>query len=216
MQVQLLNLFDEQPSWDNFIDLGNEHIIASIRSNNSPFMHISGTLHSGKSHLLKAWCNSHANSLYQDMSKSSILDIASYNYIAIDNVEYASIEVQEQLFNLFNAVKLHAKPQHLFTSSENPLEHITTLRLDLKTRLLSGLNLHLKMPNDEVLTQIITRYIKSQGINISDTVISYIFTHYTRNIGDIFTLIKLAVAQALIQKTNITIPLIKSLINHEA
>lgn len=218
MQVQLLNLFDEQPGWNNFVDLGNESNVAIIRSHAYPFIHLSGSNHSGKSHLLKAWCNDRAiTSFYHDIAIGSDFNIAdNYSYIALDNIEYANENMQQQIFNLFNAIKLHGQSKHLLTSSQIPLADVVNLREDLKTRLLSGLNLHLKMPDDNVLTEIIKRYIKSQGINLADNVINYIFNHYTRNIGDIFDLIKQAVASALINKSSITIPLIKHLINDDA
>ncbi len=226
MQQPLLDLFDYKPTFDNFMPTNNEIIVASLQSFSSQFTHIIGTSLSGKTHLLKAWVNlAHTQSktsIYLDYNalstnKKTSLNLQnivdSYRFIAIDNIDLLSNKQQVLLFDLFNYIKLNDKNNYLLTSSKLNLES-SKLRDDLKTRLLSGLNLNLKALNDECLLQALEIYINKEGIKISSIELNYLVNHFARNIGLLINAIHKISNIALIKKRNITIPLIKEAISY--
>ena len=221
---QILDLFDNSPTFDNFIDVNNKIITNALKNYSSQFTHITGSYLSGKTHLLRAW----ANLAKTQLKRSSVyinaaelehkIDIRSlaayYEYIALDNIEQLTDQQQVALFDLFNSIKLNNRNNLLLTSSLNSIDHNPKIREDLKTRILSGLNLNLKAPSDEELTQILKIYASKEGININDSELNYLINHYTRNVGTLINTMHMVVDSAIAQNRHITIPLIKQVIGH--
>jgi DnaA-homolog protein len=251
MQPQILDLFEFEPTFANFIDIRNENVVNSLKDFSNQFIHITGLAHSGKTHLLKAWVNlaqkNHSSAIYVDIFNSNayslnqsasnlssennneqniqiidgiikstvtsnlVLDIKQFQFIAIDNVDAANKQEQGSLFDLFNQIKLGGQDTYLLTSSNQPLNQIN-IRQDLKTRLLSGLNLNLKTLNDKDILYVLNKIVTNEGIGITNVELNYLLNHYTRNIGSLITLIRKIADMGVIEKRNITIPLIKKLL----
>lgn len=224
MQIQLLDLFEQKASFDNFIAINNEIVVAPLQNFSSQFTHIVGTNLSGKTHLLKAWTNlaisNNETSIYLDVTnldKNTILLrnlITHYKFIALDNIDNLDIAYQIELFDLFNSIKLNNLNNFLLTSSKNNLENNLTMREDLKTRILSGLNLYLKALSEDELTQLLDIHAKKEGIKINTTELAYLVNHYTRNTGTLIQALQKIANSALLQNRNITIPLIKEVISN--
>ena len=222
MKPQLLNLFDDKPSFNNFMTIGNSHVVEVLQQNTYQFINLDGGRSSGKSHLLQAWtkCHNLTSSIYLNANdkirKSVIKNLAvNYNHIAIDNIDYLSDIQQIELFDLFNTIKQNTHnnyKQYLLTSADIGFEHNLNIRDDLKTRILSGLNLILKLPDDEEIIATLHLYANKEGITIHEAELQYMLTHYTRNIGTLVNTINIIVKVALLEKRNITIPLIKQVI----
>lgn len=217
MQPQLLDLFVTSPSFNNFISFNNEQIVKLLQTNNNNYIHIVGAMHSGKTHLLTAWVREqHQNTaIYVDaaISKTELRDLTEkYTFIAVDNVEHLDDEGQIELFDLFNKIKLNNLNKFLVTSSSANLETIKTLRIDLKTRLLSGICLNLKALNDMELQEALAVFIAKEGITLGIAEQNYLITHYTRNLGVLIQTIHKLAETAIMKKRNITIPLIKEVL----
>ena len=223
MEQQLLDLFDTNPTFDNYIKLGNEFVYNALTEQKHQYIHIIGNTLHGKTHLLKAWVHKMLSldkkSIYVDIKEgydNNQLRTLSrdYKFIAIDNIDLlVDDENQIAMFDLFNSIKLNNLNNVLVTSSNSSLEHNTRLRDDLKTRILSGLTLHLKAPNDADLLRILQNYTLLDGINIAEPELVYLINHYTRNIGILINTIRKIVNTALLENRHITIPLIKQVIN---
>jgi DnaA family protein len=221
MQKQLLDLFNVAPSFNNFITTNNIDVCQALKNNQNKFMNIIGGKLNGKTHLLKSWIN-HKLELNQDAIYVNINSISSdniirnlfkyYDYIAIDDIDLLDDKKQIEVFDLFNNIKLNNLNKFLVTSSGLNFENNNSIRIDLKTRILSGLNLLLRSPDDEEIMTILKLYIKNQGIAINDNEIKYMISHYTRNIGSLINTIRNIVEIAMLEKRNITIPFIKSVI----
>lgn len=221
MKKQLLDLFNTIPTFDNFITINNANVCQALKNNDYNFIHINGGQLNGKTHLLKSWVNSklelNYNAIYLDCNSvleiNSIKDLVTYyDFIAIDDIDLLNENYQIELFDLFNAIKLNNLQKYLLTSSNFNFEVNNNIRIDLRTRILSGLNLTLKAPDDEEIMAILKLYIKNQGIAINDYEINYMINHYTRNIGSLINTIKKIVEIAILENRNITIPFIKSVI----
>ena len=219
MQAQLLDLFASTATFDNFIPLKNEQIIKLLKNLSSQFTHITGSTNSGKTHLLKAWVNlahsSGRTAIYLDMYhlERPIRDLASmFSFIAIDNIEHTNDEQQIELFDLFNSIKLNNRDNCLLTSSANNLNSILTIREDLKTRLLSGVNLNLKVLDDQDLQQALNLFVNHEGIKLDTVEQNYLINHYTRNIGVLIQTIRKLADAAVMHKRHITIPFLKQIL----
>lgn len=216
MQPQLLDLFDKTYSFDNFISINNDIVIQLLKKYTSQFIHIVGARHSGKTHLLNAWVsNAPGTSYYMNYTSKdqSIRELANqYTYIAIDNVDHLNDEQQIELFDLFNKIKLNNLPNQLLTSSSTNLESVARLRIDLKTRLLSGINQSLKALNDNELFEAIDLFTANEGIKLQLAEKSYLINHYTRSIGVLIETIHKLAEMAVLEKRNITIPFIKQIL----
>ncbi len=213
MQPQLLDLFGSNPTFSNFISLNNQKIINLLSNYSSSFSHIIGAPHSGKTHLLKAWVHSAPNTaIFIDNTLEINLReiINDYKYIAIDNIEYLDNNKQIELFDLFNQIKLNNLNNQLLTSSRIQLN--SNIREDLKTRILSGINLNLKALNDDELIDAIGIFTKEEGITLAHSETIYLINHYTRNIGVLITTIHKIANSAVEQNRNITIPFIKQVL----
>lgn len=219
MQAQLLDLFATTATFDNFIPLKNEQIIKLLQDSSSQFTHLTGSANSGKTHLLNAWVNlAHGRgrtAIYLDIQllDRPIRNLASmFSFIAIDNIELSNDEQQVELFDLFNSIKLNNRDNCLLTSSTNNLSSILTLREDLKTRLLSGVNLNLKALDDHDLEQALNLFTDQEGIKLDSIEQNYLINHYTRNIGVLIQTIRKLAEAAVMHKRHITIPLIKQIL----
>ena len=214
MQPQLLDLFGSNPTFSNFIPLNNQKIITLLSSYSSQFSHIIGASHSGKTHLLKAWVHgAPSTAIFVDNALEINLRtiVNNYKFIAIDSVEDLDDNKQIELFDLFNQIKLNNLNNQLLTSSKRLLS--TNMREDLKTRILSGINLNLKALNDDELIDAIGIFTREEGITLDDNEKIYLINHYTRNIGVLITTIHKIANSAVEQNRNITIPFIKQVLS---
>ncbi len=220
MDTQLLNLFIERYTFENYIKIRNETVVAILQDVNAQFIHLTAIRYLGKTHLLNAWINNahkqHKSAIYININNPTHQNLQQltdkFSYIAIDNIDNADFNTQEQLFNLFNRIKLNNLHNKLLTSSTVTLDKLYNYRHDLITRLLSGINLNIKALTDDELLEAINLYLLSEGIKIELHVQKYLINHLPRNIGRILQLINQASHKALLEKRTITTQLIKELI----
>jgi DnaA family protein len=216
MQIQLLDLFDPQPLFNNFVPLKNELLVHSLSNFSRQFTHIAGTSNSGKTHLLKAWVHlaksNKFSATYIDMkvAKTSVSPskLLQYDYIAIDNIDLLTSRQQISLFDLYNKIKQNSLSNMLLTSSCATLDKLS-LRADLITRLQAGLDLNLKVLDDEEILQALNHIANTEGIGIGNDGLKFLITHYNRNVGQLVIAVRNIADMAVTEKRNITIPLIK-------
>lgn len=214
---QLLDLFNQHYDFNSFIASGNEITVANLQSFTNQFTHIYGEHLTGKTHLLKSWINlatsRRQNAIYLDAlelrsEQLSSINLDEYRFIAVDNIDTLNEEQQIELFDLFNHIKLNSRDNYLLTSSTINLNNSKT-RVDLKTRIYSGLVFGLKNLNESELLSALIIYSNREGIKIGEGELKYLLYHYTRNLGKLIQLIQKVSNSALALKKAITIPLIK-------
>jgi len=215
---QLLDLFNREYEFNSFIANGNEISVANLQGFSSQFTHLYGEHLTGKTHLLKAWINlanhKYQSALYLDASTLRNgdlrgIDLDLFRFIALDNIDLLNDELQIELFDVFNHIKLANRDNYLLTSSTVNLNHSTLLRIDLKTRIHSGMVFALKSLTEDELFHALTIYANREGIKIGAAELKYLLTHYARNLGKLIELINQVSQAATMQKKPITIPLIK-------
>lgn len=213
----LLDLFDQEYEFSTFITTNNEVVVANLQDFSTQFTHIYGEHLSGKTHLLKAWVNL-ANRRYNagiyltsdDLINISVhdIDLNTYRFIAIDDIDQSNDNQQIAIFDLFNLIKLNGLDNYLLTSSRVNLNH-ANLRIDLKTRIHSGVVFGLKNLSEESLIAALTIYTRREGIKFGEPEIKFLLTHYDRNLGQLLQLINQISLFATSNKKPITVHLIK-------
>lgn len=220
MEAQLLDLFSTAATFDNFIPLKNEASYNALKNFSNQFTHLTGGSLSGKTHLLQAWVRlaqaDNKKAIYLESATDDSVNFrdinSKFSFIAIDNIEHLNGIQQILLFDLFNSIKLGNTEVFLLTSSKDSLDRMKTLREDLKTRLISGLNLHLNALNDNEIRLALHLYTKSQGIKFGENEITFLINHCQRNVGLLINIIHKVAESAVLTNRNITIPLIKSIL----
>lgn len=224
MSQQLLDLFRHECEFSNYIATGNEITVANLQNFSSQFTHLYGESLSGKTHLLKAWINlanhKYHNGFYLDakdltqIEHLTTLNIDEYRFIAVDNIDFLNEDQQIELFNLFNHIKLNQKNNYLLTCSTINL-NFSNLRIDLKTRIHSGLVFGLKSLTEDELLNALTIYCNRESIGIGNNELKYMLTHYTRNLGLLIKQIQNISQTATIEKKPITTHFIRQLMTNQ-
>ena len=128
----------------------------------------------------------------------------SYNSI------YGSKNGEILLFKLFNESK-QKNAKVLFNNSIHD-EQIPNLK-DLESRMSSSLLINFPILSDEDKKIIILNFLKNRGLILSDQSIEFILSRYSRSLDNLIELYIKLDKISLVEKKNITIPLIKKTID---
>ena len=131
--------------------------------------------------------------------------------VAVDNVETLSDAGQIALFNHFNRLKMAGG--QLLTAAAQPPAHLA-LREDLRTRLGWGHVYALQVLSDPERRSVLRQEAESRGLFLSDEVMSYMLTRFSRDLSSLMTLLDHLDQYALQTQRAITIPLIKSMLEN--
>jgi chromosomal replication initiator protein len=105
----------------------------------------------------------------------------------IHSLKYGDATLAE-LFNTYEAL-YNANKQIIFTC-DRPVSELKNLTDRLKSRLGSGLNVEIQLPDYETRFAIARSKIKMYGINIPDDVISFVCKNITTNVRDLVSALK--------------------------
>jgi DnaA family protein len=220
LKQALLDLFKQECEFDNFIQFNNQLAFTSLSTLTNQFTHLFGEHNVGKTHLLKAWVNL-ANRKYNsaiylmadELTSFSIydIDLDTYKFIAIDDIDNIDNDIQDALFKLFNRIKLTNGDTHLLTSSSSNLNQVS-IRDDLKTRIHSGVVFQIRPLSDDMLMNALISYTNKIGLVINVSELGYLINHTNRNLGEIIDLLNKISHYAVTHKKNISIHTIKQAI----
>ncbi len=217
MSQLLLNLEKENPlTLDTFIPGQNAevlHLFHQIAKGQSRdrFIYIWGNPAVGKTHLLKALFHLCKATF---ITPSSPIDVFTHDprikLYLIDNCDQLSSEKQIAAFDLFNQIREN-EIGYMITAGRNaPLT--LTLRDDLKSRLCWGLVYQIKGLSDEEKIAALTEQAKLRGFTLSQGVLSYLITHYQRDMHSLSMIIADLDRYSLETKRTITVPLLQDLL----
>ncbi len=217
-QLGLPILLNSKMRLSNFIGDENKHILTFINTlftnNNSNIMVISGGKSSGKTHLLQgctfAAMDKQLNAVYidikEELPEGFIADLSAVDWVCIDNIDNLNNIQQQELFDLYNQIK---QTQTKLIISANNIASELDLLNDLKTRLSLAVNFTLEVLTDEQKIVILQSRMIDKNIRINTKIYTYLFKHYSRDLGDLLHAINQLDQASLQEKTSITIPLIK-------
>ena len=213
------------PSLENFSACANEAALAHLKlwlgpastSRRSPVpTYLWGGNACGKTHLLKAM----GEALQQQGARVGWLDAGvqvapefdeSWACVLMDDVHAYSTAQQQLAFNWF----VHAQTLQMAVLASGSLPPADLkLRDDLRTRLGGGHVFALQALSEPERRAVLRQAADERGIALSDEVMDYMLTRFSRDLGSLMELLKLMDGYALQTRRAITIPLIKAMMDN--
>ena len=175
-----------------------------------------GPTGSGKSHFLKAA----REALREQGGRVGWLDASvheapefneSWAAVVLDDVHLYTAAQQHTAFNWFVNAQTHQRPV-LAAGAYAPVE--LQLRDDLRTRLGWGHVFYLQPLSEPERRAVLRQAADARGVFLSDEVMDFMLTRFSRDLGHLMELLELLDGYALQTKRAITIPLIKSMMDN--
>lgn len=182
-----------EPSLENFVPGANAELLARLREFRSGafpdvILYVWGGTGSGKTHLLRAAGREHT----------------------VDDVERLDEAAQIALFNTINEAR-EAGGRVLAAGNAPPAQ--LPLREDLKSRLAWGLVYEVKPLTDEERARYLRGEAERRGMRVPAEVIGYLLTHVRRDLPTLTAILDRLDRVSLEQKRQITLPLVRELLN---
>lgn len=171
---------------------------------------------SGKSHLLKAA----RTALREQGARVGWLDATVHNApdyaedwaaVLLDDVHAYSAAQQQVAFNWFVNAQSLQRPV-LAAGALAPVE--LQLRDDLRTRLGWGHIFGLQLLSESERRAVLRQAADARGVFLGDEVMDFMLTRFSRDLGHLMELLELLDGYSLQSKRAITIPMIKSMMEH--
>jgi len=171
---------------------------------------------SGKTHLLKAA----REALREQGARVGWLDASvhtppefseSWAAVLLDDVHLYTAAQQHTAFNWFVNAQTHQRPV-LAAGEYAPVA--LKLREDLRTRLGWGHVFGLQLLSEPERRAVLRQAADARGVFLSDEVMDFMLTRFSRDLGSLMELLELLDGYALQTKRAITIPLIKSMLEN--
>jgi DnaA family protein len=173
---------------------------------------------SGKTHLLRAVFSALRDQGMSvgwiDANKQDHLSFDdAWTAVLMDDVHLFNLEQQQAAFNWFvNALTPKSgQPRWVLASGALPPADLK-LRDDLRSRLGWGHVYALQVLSDPERRSVLRQEAESRGLFLSDEVMSYMLTRFSRDLSSLMTLLDHLDQFALQTQRAITIPLIKSML----
>jgi len=206
-------LLDIAPEWvptlDNFVAGRNVELLAALRQAAAGAaevraVYLWGEAGSGKSHLLRAMAAQHGIYAVRAVPMAASL-------VAVDDVEALDDAAQIALFELYN--RMREQGGLLLVSGRQAPAHLA-LRDDLRTRLSGGHVFALQALSEPERRAVLRQAADVRGIALSDEVMDFMLTRFSRDLGSLMELLALMDGYALQTRRAITIPLIKAMMDN--
>jgi len=189
----------------------------SSAANRSPVpTYFWGPSGSGKTHLLKAA----REALREQGARVGWLDAATHDApefsegwaaVVLDDVHLYTAAQQQTAFNWFVNAHTHQRP--VLAAGEFPPADLK-LRDDLRTRLGWGHVFAMHLLSEPERRAVLRRSADARGVFLSDEVMDFMLTRFSRDLGSLMELLELLDGYSLQTKRPITIPLIKSMMEN--
>jgi DnaA family protein len=131
--------------------------------------------------------------------------------VVLDDVHLYTAEQQHTAFNWFVNAQTHQRP--VLAAGEVPPADMK-LRDDLRTRLGWGHVFALQLLTEAERRGVLRQAADARGVFISDEVMDFMLTRFSRDLGSLMELLELLDGYSLQTQRAITIPLIKSMMDN--
>ncbi|PLC55387.1 DnaA regulatory inactivator Hda [Pollutimonas nitritireducens] len=209
------------PTLENFVVGENAAALDALRHwEPGRAIYLWGAPGVGRSHLLQA-ISARPDALYHGPGSSAAMlkDIATgellkYRLIAIDNVELLDEVGQAALFALYNRWREVAAARQGFALvlAGDHAPKAMLVREDLRTRLGWDLVFRLELLSDQDRAEALKARAAARGLQLSAEVISWVLTHYARDMSRLTSLIDALDRYSMEKHRAITLPLLKDLL----
>ena len=154
------------------------------------------------------------------ISDRSIADFTRYyrdvDVLLIDDIQFFAGKegTQEQFFHTFNA--LHQTGKQIVLTSDRPPKEIKGLEERLLSRFSWGLVTDLQAPDLENRTAILYKKLESEGVQLDDTVITFIADRVYANVRELEGALNRLLAYASLKKEPVSLDLARRLLSDSA
>lgn len=139
--------------------------------------------------------------------KSHLLALAELRgWVVGDDLEGLDSDAQERLFHAFN------NGGKLAVASRVPVAQVEGLLPDLKSRLLTGVQVEMRGPDDEELAKVLACWAEARQIALPQPVVDYILARAARSTHELAALTAKLDALSLEQKRAVTVPLARQVL----
>lgn len=228
-QLPLPLFFDRRFSLQNYIALNAAYIHAQLTAlfdeTGESLLGLWGGSDSGKTHLLNACAHyaRHCRITFHLYDAAQLADARADNFselpagsvVGVDNLDLlaGNRAWEEQFYQLINRVKV-GELRFVFSLSRQPRD--IGFRLpDLKSRLMWGLLIELKSPDDEQTADILRQRARLLGMMIGDEALGYLLSHFSRKLSDQMDMLYRLDFASMSSQRKITIPLIREVLSGE-
>jgi DnaA family protein len=215
------------PSFANFFSGPNEAAVKHLERSAGGLLpspvptYLWGEEASGKTHLLKAVSEAlrgqGATSGWMDASMLEPPEFnESWSAVIMDDCHLYTAAQQRAAFNWFvNALSTDDGHPRWVVAAGNVPPADLPLREDLRTRLGWGNVFALQALSDAERRAVLRREADARGVFLSDDVMDFMLTRFSRDLGSLMQLLDKLDGYALQTKRAITIPLLKSMLESE-
>ena len=150
------------------------------------------------------------NDFYANPTATGLDGDSECDVLAIDNLDAIAGDSawETYFYRIINRCR-NGELRFLFAMSVRP-DDLQTRLDDFRSRLQWGLMLQLPVSNDAEVREILRYRARLLGIGLSDEVISYLMTHYARDLSAQMSILRRLDETSLLHQRKITIPLIKT------
>lgn len=203
-----------EPTTANFFPGRNGAALAALAEalgEGERFVYLWGAPGSGKTHLLRAFSARAAEAglatAYVHGSRCDAIE--GLAALAVDDVQALDADGQLRLFDLCNG--LRARNGVLAAAADRPPADLP-LREDLRSRLASGLVLHLQVLSDEEKERALKAHAARRGIALGEDVAGYLLKRVARDMGTLIAALDALDRLSLELKRPITLSLAREAI----
>jgi len=187
----------------------------------TPWLYLAGPVGSGKSHLLVAACQAaiQGGRTVQYLPLASMADkaaairgVAGSEFLALDDLGAIAghRDAEHALFDVYNQAK--AEGATLLFAAEALPSQLGLGLPDLRSRLGACQQVLLKPLDDAERRAVLRKEASTRGIELDDTVLDWLFSHYVRDLGALLDLLDRIDQASLAAKRRITVPFLRGLL----
>jgi len=185
------------------------------------FIYVWGAPASGKSHLLQGLCAEFQvrgkRSVYiplgmADLQPDMLIGLENLDLVCLDDLDrrVRAPDWSTAVFHLFN--RLRERHACLVVAATCSPRHCETALADLSSRLGWGLAYQILPLPSGLMRDFLRRQANRRGIELSDSVLSYILSRYSRDMASLLSLLDQLDRRSLQQQRRITVPFLKQVL----
>ncbi|QAU22828.1 DnaA regulatory inactivator Hda [Dyella sp. M7H15-1] len=222
-QLPLSLRWPRRQRFEHFFVSANAAAMAAVQElaqqPGAPWLYLSGTSGSGKSHLLLAACQAahEAGRTVQYLPLKVLRDhagairgVAGSQFIALDNLNMfaGDREAEHALFDLYNLARAEGTAL-IFAAETVPAQLPLTLP-DLRSRLGACTQFTLKSLDDLERREVLKKQAAARGIELDDVVLDWLFARYARDLGTLLDLLDRLDQASLAAQRRVTVPFLRT------
>lgn len=204
-----------QKTFDNFLVGPNAAALAHLRGLSRPAsasVYLWGASGAGKTHLLHALTHDMRTGWFDSATPAPWSFSDAWSLIVLDGCEGFDEAQQHSAFALFIDAASHGTP---IAASGNLPPVDLPLREDLRTRLGSGPVFAIAPLGESDARAVLRQEADRRGIVVSDDVMSFLMTRFSRDLKHLMALLDRLDEFALAEHRHVTVPLLKKLFEEE-